>query len=179
MTEDDVVAVMARLTESGIDVWLDGGWGVDALLAEQTRDHDDLDLVVALDHVDAIRESLSTLGYGVMEDERPTRVVLTAPGDRRIDLHTVEFDGGGGGVQALPGGRSYRYPPEGFLAEGSVAGQTLPCLTAEVQIECHTGYEPTQTDCHDVALLAERFGLPLPRAAMLSDFQERFQQYSD
>ena len=60
-------------------------------------------------------------------------------------------------------GCSYRYPPEGFLAEGNVAGHTLPCLTAEVQIECHTGYEPTETDRHDVALLAERFGLPLPR----------------
>ena len=163
MTEDDVVAVMDRLTESGIDVWLDGGWGVDALLAERTRDHDDLDLVVALDRVDAIRECLSILGYAVSEDERPTRLVLTAPGGRRIDLHTVEFDAGGGGVQALLGGRSYRYPPEGFLAEGSVAGHTLPCLAAEVQIECHTGYEPTDTDRRDVALLAERFGLPLPR----------------
>ena len=126
MTEDDVVAVMARLTESGIDAWLDGGWGVDALLADQTRDHDDLDLVVALDRVDAIGESLGMLGYAAREDERPTRLVLAAPGGRRIDLHTVEFDAGGGGVQALPGGRSYRYPTEGFLAEGTVAGHTLP-----------------------------------------------------
>src|SRR3972149_2418354 len=117
MTEDDVGAVMARLTESGIDVWLDGGWGVDALLAEQTRDHDDLDLVVALDHIDAIRESLSTLGYGVTEDERPTRVVLTAPGDRRIDLHTVEVDGGGGGVQGPPGGGPS--PPPARLSRAS------------------------------------------------------------
>jgi len=30
----------------GIRVWIDGGWGVDALLAEQTRPHEDLDIVI-------------------------------------------------------------------------------------------------------------------------------------
>lgn len=27
-------------------VWLDGGWGVDALLGRQTRPHDDMDIVI-------------------------------------------------------------------------------------------------------------------------------------
>jgi lincosamide nucleotidyltransferase A/C/D/E len=178
MTEDDVVAVMARLTESGIDVWLDGGWGVDALLAEQTRDHDDLDLVVALDHIDAIRESLSTLGYGVTEDERPTRVVLTAPGDRRIDLHTVEFDGGGGGVQALPGGRSYRYPPEGFLAEGSVGAK--PCPVSQPKYRSNATPATNRPRPTATTWRFWRSGLAFPsRAAILSVFRERSQQYSD
>jgi lincosamide nucleotidyltransferase A/C/D/E len=164
MTAQDVVAVMARLIESGIEAWLDGGWAVDALLGEQTREHEDLDLVVELAQVDRIQEALRDLGYEMTEDERPTRLVLTAPGGSHIDLHTVVFDEGGGGIQTLQDGRTYRYPPEGFHARGEIAGQALSCLTPEVQIECHTGYEPTDTDRHDVRLLTERFNLPVPKA---------------
>jgi hypothetical protein len=36
-------------------------------------------------------------------------------------------------------------------------------LTPQVQLECHLGYEPDETDRHDMRLLAERFGLRLPR----------------
>lgn len=162
MTAQDVIAVMVRLTESGIEAWLDGGWGVDALLGEQTRDHQDLDLVVDLAHVDSIQKVLQDMGYAITEDERPTRLELTAPNGRQIDLHTVVFDQGGGGVQTLQNGRTYRYPPEGFAGRGKVAGQVVPCLTPEVQLECHMGYEPTATDRHDVELLVERFNLPKP-----------------
>jgi len=36
-------------------------------------------------------------------------------------------------------------------------------LDPEVQIDCHRGYEPTETDRRDVQLLAQRSNLPLPR----------------
>ena len=35
-------------------------------------------------------------------------------------------------------------------------------MTPEVQLECHTGYEPTDTDRQDVRLLTERFALSAP-----------------
>jgi len=41
-----VVAFCRGLRALGIEIWLDGGWGVDALLGEQTRPHKDLDIVV-------------------------------------------------------------------------------------------------------------------------------------
>jgi lincosamide nucleotidyltransferase A/C/D/E len=163
MTADAVLRLMDCLREAGIDAWLDGGWGVDALLGEQTRDHDDLDLVVELDSVTRIESALGPLGYEIVADERPTRLVLAGP-EGSIDLHTVVFDEGGGGVQALPDGRSYRYPPEGFGAEGMVGGRALPCLSAAVQIECHLGYEPTLKDRKDMRLLSDRFNLRLPKA---------------
>ena len=47
MLADDVALVVTALAEAGVAAWLDGGWGVDALLGEQTREHDDLDLVMA------------------------------------------------------------------------------------------------------------------------------------
>jgi lincosamide nucleotidyltransferase A/C/D/E len=164
MEVEELVRIMEALAESRIPAWLDGGWGVDALVGRQTRPHEDLDLVVALEAVDAVLKALQPFGYAMGLDERPTRLVLEAWSERRIDLHTVVFDSEGGGVQHLQDGRSYRYPPQGFAGVGVVDGRRLPCLTPEVQIECHMGYEPTDTDKRDVGLLAERFGLPLPKA---------------
>jgi hypothetical protein len=40
----EVVDVLERLDRAGVPVWLDGGWGVDALVGRQTRAHRDLDL---------------------------------------------------------------------------------------------------------------------------------------
>jgi len=164
MTSADVLEILQRLCDAGIEVWLDGGWGIDALLGEQTRDHDDLDFVLELARTDSAVEALSGMGFAITTDERPTRVVLKDSDGLHIDIHIVVFDEGGGGVQALPGGRSYRYPPEGFSGQGRVGGEFVPCVTAAVQIECHQGYPPTYKDRCDLALLAERFGLKLPRA---------------
>ena len=37
MTAQDVVGLLDIFGEHGINFWIDGGWGVDALLGEQTR----------------------------------------------------------------------------------------------------------------------------------------------
>lgn len=42
-----VVAVVDRLDCDRIAVWVDGAWGIDALVGHQTRYHADLDLVIA------------------------------------------------------------------------------------------------------------------------------------
>ncbi len=46
MTIADVHGVLDLCDELGITVWMDGGWGVDALLGTQTRPHRDLDIVI-------------------------------------------------------------------------------------------------------------------------------------
>ncbi|HZU78182.1 MAG TPA: hypothetical protein VFA70_15550, partial [Dehalococcoidia bacterium] len=74
----------------------------------------------------------------------------------------VAFDAAGGGVQTLQDGSTWRYPPEGFAGVGRIAGREVPCLTPEVQLLCHLGYEPDADDRHDVRLLCARFGLALP-----------------
>ena len=162
MEADDVLAAIERLEAAGVPVWLDGGWGVDALLGEQTRAHDDLDVVIALDDAAAALRALAPIGYQLIEDERPTRFVARAPGDRWIDFHTVTFDTEGGGIQVLQDGSSWRYPPEGFVGRGRVGGRDVACLWAEVQVLCHLGYEPDETDRRDLELLRARFGLELP-----------------
>jgi hypothetical protein len=44
MNPAQVLQVLDRLDANGVTGWLDGGWGVDAVLGEQTRPHEDLDL---------------------------------------------------------------------------------------------------------------------------------------
>jgi lincosamide nucleotidyltransferase A/C/D/E len=119
--------------------------------------------VIALGDVEKAEEALAALGFSLTEDERPTRFVLGHGDGRRIDFHTVVFDAEGCGVQRLQDGRSYRYPPQGFAGAGIIGGRAVRCLTPEVQLECHLGYKPDETDRHDMRLLAERFGLRLPR----------------
>jgi lincosamide nucleotidyltransferase A/C/D/E len=161
MTAETVLELYHLLRSAGIEVWLDGGWGVDALLGFQSRPHDDLDVVVALDQVSRLQEILSSRGFALTEDELPIRFVMAHPDLGHIDFHTVTFDEGGGGVQVQPRGGSFRYPPEGFTT-GVVLSQRVSCISAEVQILCHRGYEPDEKDVHDVLLLHEHFELALP-----------------
>ena len=44
MTATEAPAVLDILERAGIEVWVDGGWGIDALLGLETRAHRDLDL---------------------------------------------------------------------------------------------------------------------------------------
>ena len=166
MTETDVIEVVGRLERAGLNYWLDGGWGVDATLGEQTRPHDDLDMVVELAALDEIIELLGELGFSASIDERPTRMVVADGADRRIDLHPVTRDATGNGVQAGagPGGGDAFYPAAGFSGAGSVGGHPVTCLTPQLLVLHHQGYEPLEKDRHNVRVLCERFGIPVPSA---------------
>jgi lincosamide nucleotidyltransferase A/C/D/E len=161
MKSSVVLEIMGIFERAGIDVWLDGGWGIDALIGKQSREHGDLDVVVALDQIDPIKRALAEQGFVVVEDELPTRFVMQDSRARHIDFHTVTFDQEGGGAQKLQDGRSYRYPPQGFMGIGMIDGRKVKCLTPEVQAECHYGYEPDENDRRDMQLLHEYCGIGL------------------
>jgi lincosamide nucleotidyltransferase A/C/D/E len=161
MTAEGVLALLARMRDAGVTAWIDGGWGVDALVGFQSRPHQDLDLVVALDDVPAIEAALGPRGFLRTEDQLPVRFVLGHDALGSIDFHTVCFDAEGGGLQPQPGGGTFRYPPEGFTT-GRIAGEEVPCISAAVQILCHLGYAPSEKDLHDVRLLHRELGVPLP-----------------
>lgn len=166
MTAADVLKVIDALEGAGISVRLDGGWAVDALLGGQTRDHDDLDAVISLDGSEIAINALAPLGYTLALDSRPTRVVLTAPDERRIDFHPVVFDSQGNAVQkgAGPLGGDAPYPASGLTGRGQIAGRAVACLSPVLLVLHHTGYQPSQKDRHNVNLLCQRFGVPLPPA---------------
>lgn len=166
MTADEVIRVVVTLERAGIKVWIDGGWGVDALLGEQTRDHDDLDFVAPLEAADNTIAALTGLGYARDEDSRPTRFTMSAPGGRKIDVHPVVFDAEGNAVQkgAGPGGGDAPYPASGFDGHGTIGGYAVACLAPQLLVMHHLGYPPADKDRHNVRLLCERFGIALPGA---------------
>ncbi len=160
MESGHVVRLLHRMSSAGVSVWLDGGWGVDALVGEQTREHDDLDLVAARGDVPLLIEKLADEGYEVAKGALPFCIVLLDASGRQVDLHPVEFDDAGDGIYRMEDGRDWPYPARGFEGDGVVLGRhAVRCLTPEVQVLCHAGYELGETDRADLALLRDRFGV--------------------
>jgi lincosamide nucleotidyltransferase A/C/D/E len=159
-----VLLELLRILEgAGISVWLDGGWGVDALLGEQTRPHGDVDLIVRVADVPSFRQILEGRGFSVLRGRPPHSFVLGDGSGSEIDIHAVTFDEAGNGVYRMQSGENWTYPAEGFGGRGSIDGTAVRCLTPEVQVLCHAhGYKPTGKDLRDMRALRDRFGVELP-----------------
>jgi lincosamide nucleotidyltransferase A/C/D/E len=152
MTAAEVVRVVAALEAADCPVWLEGGWGVDALAGRQTRAHRDLDIAIDASQEAVVLTVLAGQGYSVETDGRPTRVELSAPERGWVDVHPVAFGPDGDGIQSGPDGERWVYPAAS-LVSGSVAGRPVGCISAAQQIAWRTGYELRDVDRHDLAVL--------------------------
>ncbi|MFE6333568.1 nucleotidyltransferase domain-containing protein [Streptomyces sp. NPDC057798] len=159
MRAEDVLSVLALLRRAEADVWIGGGWGIDALVGEQTRGHRDLDLMHRQDQEAAVVAALRAAGFVESLNCRPIRFVVAAADGREIDLHPLVFGDDGSAVQASPEPeRPFRYPASCFVT-GTIEGTSVPCLSAEQQVYFHQGYEPTDRDRRDMAQLRRVFGI--------------------
>jgi lincosamide nucleotidyltransferase A/C/D/E len=161
MTKADVVEVLDWLGEGEVPVWLDGGWGVDALIGEQTREHNDLDVIVQDDHVSRLFDVLHEHGF------RPSPgvqggVVLRDERGRVVDVHPVRFDDRANGHLESEDLGPFEHPAAAFAAAGNIACRRVACLSAEAQMTNHAwGDAPRDTDFHDMRLLNARLGTAL------------------
>ena len=140
-----------------VDVWIGGGWGIDALVGEQTRLHGDLDLMHREDQEPAVLAALAAAGFAETLSWRPVRFVVH-DGRREIDLHPLRFAADGSAVQSSLTDEPFRYPADCFVT-GTVLGRTVPCLSAAQQIYFHQDYQPRDRDLHDMAQLRRAFGV--------------------
>lgn len=151
MIAEHVLEILTALRDG--EVWIGGGWGVDALAGEQTRPHDDLDLMHREEQEPQVVAALAGLGFAETLSWRPVRFVLTDATGREIDLHPLRFAPDGSAEQSsLTPGEPFRYPARCFVT-GTILGTTVPCLSVEQQLHFHQGYEPRERDLHDLALL--------------------------
>jgi lincosamide nucleotidyltransferase A/C/D/E len=160
VSEADVLEVLGWVADLGVDAWLDGGWGVDALVGRQTRSHGDLDLVIEARHEHAFVERLREHGFAhvPMWYTTDAHTVWRDAGGRTVDLHLIVIDGNGDGGYGDEG----CYPASGLAGTGAVGGTAVRCLSPEIQVEFHRGYEIRPQDRHDVGLLCEKFRIALP-----------------
>jgi len=160
VTAEDVVAVLGRLDGAGLWYCIEGGWGVDALLGEQTRAHGDLDLGVRLEEVDRLCGTLHEFEHD--RSEWPSSLVLRDRLGRRVDVHPLTFNEAGDGWQANLRGEPYRWPREHIDARGRIGGREVRCITLELQVRWHRHEGFDDVDWADMTALSRRFDLPPP-----------------
>jgi lincosamide nucleotidyltransferase A/C/D/E len=157
-TAEDVLRIVRLLEDASIEVWLDGGWGVDALIGEQTRPHSDLDIVVTEGNLAEVRSILGNKGFRETDGGTAWNFVVADQSGLEVDVHVVRFDPEGNALYG-PAGLLY----DGLNAVGTVLGEPVHCKTAERQMADRVGYEWHDTDRHDVRQLNERLLISIPQ----------------
>ena len=164
MTSHDVLSILDLLHDAGVTVWLDGGWGVDALLGEQTRPHRDLDIAIRHDDVAAFMQVMVGAGLRPVDGGTPLNFIVADGRGREVDVHLVDIDvvttNEDGNEIHGPAGLPYVVGSLG--GTGTILGRQVACCTTEFRLQCYSEYEVTETDFQDATALCARFDLPLP-----------------
>ncbi|MBI9051382.1 MAG: nucleotidyltransferase family protein [Anaerolineaceae bacterium] len=158
MTAQDVIHILKLLAQHKIEVVVDGGWGVDALLGQQTRPHEDLDMAVNHRDVPKIWELFTAMGYReiVRDDSWECNFVLGDEHGHVLDFHSCTFDEDGNNIFGVD------YAFESWQGYGMIDGCQVKCIPPEWMVKFHTGYALDENDYHDVKLLCQKFNIPVP-----------------
>lgn len=158
MSAQAAVEIVKLFEKNSYEIVVDGGWGVDALLGEQSRPHDDLDIAVQHSDVPGIRVMLADQGYTEVprNDSWECNFVMGDEHGHLIDLHSCTFN------QQQENIFGVAYPYESLQGHGSILGYPVRCIPPEWMVKFHTGYKLDENDYRDTRLLCQRFGIPLP-----------------
>lgn len=183
MKTEDVAEIYNVLLDHGAQLWLDGGWGIDALLEQQTRPHKDLDAFVAFADLPTLTAVLSECGFSLKQiwqenrwrrhaepvrligrdepsGEVATAFVLHDAHGRELDIHVLDFDEHGVPIPLWD--CDLAFLPDALDGWGVIAGVPVRCLSAAMHMRTHTGYELQDKDRQDLRHLHERFGVTYP-----------------
>lgn len=169
MQAAEVLELLAHWEDASIDVVIDGGWGVDALLGCQTRIHADLDIALDERHLARFRGVMVDRGYQDVStvDASAANFVMQDSGGRRVDLHVYSFDDG----QEVS--RGVAYPREALSGRGSIRGRDVRCISPQAAVLFRTRYVPAAKDVADVQALCAAFAIPVPTSYQQRDTIDR------
>ena len=158
MPAEVVLEFVQLLTEQNIEVILDGGWAVDALIGEQTRPHEDLDVAVFHKDVPRIRTILEKRGFieVARDDSWECNFVYENNEGHVIDIHSCSFDDQSNHVYGVA------YTLDALSGSGEIQGKPVRCIPSKILMDYHTGYPLDNSDYHDVKQLNQKFGLDIP-----------------
>ena len=157
MTRQDAIEIYLLLATRSINVWIDGGFCVDALVGRATREHGDLDIAVERQDADTLCAVLANEGFSKLarEDISPWSFVLS-DGRRNVDVHVFAYDASGKNIYGI------EYPFGSLTGTGELDGVKVACVAPEWMLRFKTAYAPTAKDIADVTALAQRFGFAIP-----------------
>ncbi|WP_114009163.1 nucleotidyltransferase domain-containing protein [Cohaesibacter intestini] len=164
MQISDVIGLLHLVERHDITLWIDGGWGIDALLKRQTRPHGDLDIVLETRTLPRLIALLSEEGFQRLEtpDSRDWNFVMGDLTGRRVDFHVITLDDRGNGLYGpVSGGQAY--PASALEGKGQIGNHPVRCISAAYQVASHeAGYPLRPQDYQDMQALCTAFALPLP-----------------
>jgi len=160
MKSEDVLELLEQFKEKGIEVYVDGGWAVDALLGEQTRKHADLDIAIPHKHVPELRQVLGEKGYSEVQRDDTTEYgfVLRDGEGHEVDVHSYIFDEEGNNIGGIA------YQNEFLTGSGTIDGRDVQCISAEHLVESISAWlhKFREKDFNDVAALCAKFDIEVP-----------------
>ena len=62
----------------------------------------------------------------------------------------------------MPDGSWWTFTKDALSARGAIGGRSVTCVSVSQQVMNHTGYEPTEKDRADMAVLASGFSIQVP-----------------
>lgn len=159
VNESDAIEIISLFQSKGIVIYLDGGWGVDALVGFESRAHNDIDIFIEQQNKDYAVKLLMNHRYSekVMEYTTLDHTVWQDDKERIIDLHIFSLNSKDDFVF-----EGASYPKEIFSGKGRIGDLEVNCITPEWQIIFHSGYELDDNDIKDVLLLCNRFNIGVP-----------------
>ncbi len=171
MTAEKLLAIHADLKKMGVTIYLDGGWGTDALLGEETRPHKDVDFFIEKKNLEEVRQYFFDRGFKPSEEESSTWWhFLLENTDSIVDIHVIDFDSSGRGVYGPPENGAV-FPADAFTGIGHVNDVEVLCLSADYRVLCltvaygvitRTGYTLKETDYQDIEKLCNKFNIDMP-----------------
>jgi len=163
MELESIIRLCRSFENADLSYWIDGGWGVDALLGRQTRPHSDLDLAVRRSDLKLFQQVLEEHGFRRADraGDPDWNWVLVHPCGESVDLHGFVFDQHGNGILGDPKDNAM-YPVGALAGVGSLGNTTVNCIAAPFVLSFRSGFTPREVDHHDVSMLCAEFGLAVP-----------------
>ena len=159
MEAKDIIELYTLFEENHIQVWIGGGWGIDALLGKQSRPHKDLDIAIQHQDKPKLRKLLEERGYkDVARDDTSDWNFVLSDGEREVDIHTFVFDDDGNNIYGTA------YPKESLTGTGTINGKSVNCIPPEWVVKFHAEatYKPKAKDIQDVNAICDKLGLKPP-----------------
>jgi lincosamide nucleotidyltransferase A/C/D/E len=166
---EDTLQIIQLLESNDIPVWLVGGWGIDALLGYQSREHKDLDILLLRDDVVQVNKILKKAGFHLKElwsensqvidnhgNTIDTAYVLHHAEGIEIDAHAFHFEGD----KVIPDWEDterFQISRAGLDHTGFIACVQVRCITSQLQLLFHTGYDLPDYQVQDIRLLNEEY----------------------